>query len=69
MFNSFFKIRLVFYKFYSPVLNTLVSIVFIFNKLVFNFNNTCYFKLAKFDFAANLDVSRPAANFMSASVA
>ena len=40
-----------------------------FNKLVFNFNNTCHFKLAKSNFAAKLDFSTTAASFKSAFVA
>ena len=52
----------------SPVLNTLLSIVFVFNNLVFTFNNNCDFKRAKFNFVAKLDVSKPAATFKSAFV-
>ena len=43
--------------------------VFIFNKLVFNFTSTCNFKQAKFSSATKLDASTPAATFKSAFAA
>ena len=42
--------------------------MFVFNNLVFKFNNNCDFKRAKFNFVAKLDASTPAATFKSAFV-